>query len=56
MPFILIYSILYIVQNLGGYVMVVNEGKTYKVGIKSGRLGCSDAQDAFCRVWVSSSI
>lgn len=27
--------------------MVVNVGKTYKVGIKSGRLGCSDAQDAF---------
>ena len=29
--------------------MVVNVGKTYKVGIKSGRLGCSDAQDAFVK-------
>lgn len=27
--------------------MIISEGKTYKVGIKSGRLGCSDAQDAF---------
>lgn len=27
--------------------MIINEGKTYKVGIRNGRLGCSDAQDTF---------
>lgn len=27
--------------------MIMSEGKTYKVGIRNGRLGCSDAQDAF---------
>lgn len=27
--------------------MVVDSNKSYKVGIRDGKLGCSDAQDAF---------